>query len=119
MAEILISGSIEGGDGAGKFTTQNIVNSRLFAAERIEVNGVEYHADEFALVTTNFPTYCFPSGMVVRAMNRGWGDEFFTRQCPTFADRLNLKKAGFALDRLFTMILVENVYQEIGLPILV
>lgn len=112
-AEILLSGAIEGGDGAGKYTTQTRVLEELLLAERILIGDDEYTADEFALVATNFPMYWSPIGMAVRGVNRGYADDFFNVECHTFEDKLRLKKSVFALDRLTALMLMDYIEQSI------
>ncbi len=99
--------AIEGTDKSGKNTLYRSLLKKLLSAS---------NSDRY-IIALNFPNYMTPIGTLVRQMNRGYGDSFVLKNSLSFESELRIRKAAYALDRLFNLLVVSEYLTEYPLII--
>lgn len=120
---IEVSLGIEGGDGVGKAETTLAVLKLLQEAEVIEIDGVEHSMSEYELMYTGYPSYFTPFGHLIYEMNHGGFDRYCNWKDSQdekidMHREIRLKMAMYAMDRIFSWIVIEKLARTTGKKLL-
>ncbi|MFZ6022743.1 MAG: hypothetical protein ACOYT9_04760 [Patescibacteria group bacterium] len=103
---------LEGKDSVGKGdAAKNTVASLLFSKE-IHFEGRSYSPQDVVVLQTDFPQY-WGLGALIRKMNsRQVGGKYFAEKSYSPEETLHLRKAMYAIDRLVTLLVMENIPKD-------
>jgi hypothetical protein len=110
-----VSVELAGKDSVGKGSACKTMLGMLQNAQAVEVNGQRIESEDILVVHTDFPQY-WGLGSLIKTMNSSVGRRYFENM--NQQDVLHLRKGLYAIDRLVSLIVLQDIQSRTDKTIL-